>query len=327
MITLSAVIVARDESRSIARCLDSLRDHVDELLVLDTGSVDGTVDIALSCGARVEHFSWVDDFAAARNAALEAATGDWRLVVDGDEWLAAGGEELARLRAGRAPTTAGAVAQLNDQSNGQQSTSWIPRLLPRGVRYEGRIHEQPVLEAPAVRTGIRLGHDGYLREQLETKAERNRVLLEAALVADPDDVYLRYQLGKDLEVHRHYAEAAQHYDQAYAAAALDVPWRHDLVLRHLFTLSQVGRSADALDIADVELPRWTHSADFFFVVGDVLLTHATENPAHAAQLLALAQDAWTRCLELGDTPDLPGAVAGRGSHLAEHNLKVLRGEI
>ncbi|WGL51922.1 glycosyltransferase [Nocardioides sp. BP30] len=321
------MIIARDESRSIVRCLDSLRDHVDEVLLLDTGSTDGTVALASAHGARVEHFTWVDDFAAARNAALAAATGDWRLVVDADEWLAEGAEELSALRAGRLPSAAGAVVQRNDQTNGQQSTAWLPRLLPRGVRYEGRIHEQPVLSSPAVRTGIVLGHDGYLREQLAVKAERNRALLEAALAADPADVYLRYQLGKDHEVHRRYVEAAQHYDLAYAATPLDAPWRHDLIVRHLFTLSQAGRSGDALDVADAELPRWTHSADFFFVVGDVLLTHAAENPAHAARLLPLAEDAWSRCLELGDTPDLPGAVAGRGSHLAAHNLKVLRGEI
>lgn len=327
MTTLSAVIVARDESRSIARCLDSLRGHVDELLVLDTGSVDDTVAIARGCGARVVHFTWVDDFAAARNAALEAATGDWCLIVDADEWLAAGAEELARLRGGGTPTAPGAVGQLNEQSSGQRGMSWIPRLLPRGVRYEGRIHEQPVLTTPAIRTGIRLGHDGYLREQLAAKSERNRVLLEAALEADPDDVYLRYQLGKDHEVHRRYPQAVQHYDLAYAAAPPETSWRHDLVIRHLFALSQVGRTGDALEIADVELPRWTHSADFFFVVGDLLLSHAVENPTQAEQLLVLAQDAWTRCLELGDTLDLPGAVAGRGSHLAEHNLQVLRGEI
>lgn len=326
MASLSAVILARDEARAIARCLGSLRNHVDELLVLDTGSVDNTVEIALDCGARVEHFTWVDDFAAARNAALDTATGDWRLVIDADEWLDSGAGDLALVRAGQVSAQAGAVSVLNHQSNGQHSVSRLPRLLPRGVRYQGRIHEQPVLDAPAVTTGIVFGHDGYLREQLETKAGRNRLLLEAALDADPSDVYLCYQLGKDHEVHHRYAEAATHYEVAYADTSLDAAWRHDLVVRYLFTLSQVGRCADALNIADAELSRWSHSADFFFVVGDVLLTHAVQNPNQAAQLLLLAEDAWSRCLELGDS-DLPGSVTGRGSHLAQHNLKVLRGEI
>lgn len=327
MATLSAVVLARDESRSITRCLDSLRDHVDELLVLDTGSVDDTVALAEAHGARVVHFAWVDDFAVARNAALAAATGEWRLLVDADEWLAAGAEELAAIRSGSAPAGAGVVAVVSELSSGQQSVAWIPRLVPRGVTYSGRIHEQPVLAGEARRTGITLGHDGYLRDQLDRKGERNRMLLEAALADAPADPYLRYQLGKDHEVHQRYAEAVRHYDAAYPATALDAAWRHDLVVRYLFTLSQAGRSGDALDIADQELPRWTHSADFFFVLGDVLLTFATENPADAPRLIPLIDDAWSRCLELGDTLDLPGAVAGRGSHLAEHNLKLLRDEL
>lgn len=328
MTTLSAVVLARDEARAIGRCLDSLRDHVDELLVLDTGSVDDTVALARAHGARVEHFAWVDDFAAARNRSLELAAGDWRLVVDADEWLAAGAEELAALRAGASPlATVAAVDIVSDLSNGQQSFSWQPRLLPRGVTFAGAIHEQPVFDGAAARTGIHLGHDGYLREQLDRKGDRNRLLLEASLATEPDDPYLRYQLGKDHEVHRRFAEGAREYDAAYAATALDAPWRHDLVVRYLFTLSQAGRSADAVAIAELELARWTHSADFFFVLGDVLLTYATEHPAEAARMLPLIDDAWSRCLELGDTLDLPGSVAGRGSHLAEHNLRALRGQL
>jgi glycosyltransferase involved in cell wall biosynthesis len=324
---LSAVILARDEARSIARCIDSLRPHVDEVLVLDTGSVDDTVAIASAHGARVEHFAWVDDFAAARNHALALAEGEWRLVVDADEWLAEGAADLAPLRTGAARRFIGVVAQDNAQSTGQRTTTWLPRLLPRDVTYTGRVHEQPQLLHVTRRTGIRLAHDGYLRGQLDRKAGRNQALLEAALADDPTDVYLRYQLGKEHEVYHRYVEGAREYDAAYAATPVDASWRHDLVVRYLHTLAQAGRSADALDVADVELAHWQHSADFFFVVGEVLLTYASEHPARAVQLLALADDAWSRCLELGDTLELEGAVAGRGSHLAAHNLKVIRGEI
>jgi len=324
--TISAVVLARDEARSIARCVASLIAHVDEVLVLDTGSVDDTVARAVAAGARVEHFAWIDDFSAARNRALELATGDWRLVVDADEWLAAGAEEIAALRA-RTPDFIGVVAQDNAQSSGQRSITWLPRVLPRDVTYTGRIHEQPTMTHPARRTAISLDHDGYLREQLERKDGRNRALLEAALEADPADPYLRYQLGKDHEVSHRYEAAAPQYDAAYAATALDAAWRHDLVVRYLFTLAKAGRTGDALEVAEVELSRWQHSADFFFVLGDVLLEHAMAHPEQGAQLLPLIDDAWSRCLELGDTLELSGGVVGRGSHLAEHNLKVLRGEL
>ncbi len=327
MATISAVVLARDEARSIARCVSSLIDHVDEVLVLDTGSLDDTVVLATAHGARVEHFAWIDDFAAARNRALELARGDVRLVVDADEWLVEGAGEIAALRDGTLPPGSGVVAIVSDTSSGEQSTSAQIRLLTPAIRYEGRVHEQPVATGAVRRTGIVLGHDGYLREQLDRKGDRNRRLLETALAEEPTDLYLRFQLGKDHEVHRRYVEAARQYDAAYAATEPDAPWRHDLVIRYLFTLAQAGRAHEAMEIADAEFTHWQHSADFFFVVGDVLLTYVTAHPEHAPQLLPVIDEAWSRCLALGDTLDLPGAVRGRGSHLAAHNLKVLRGEI
>src|SRR6478609_8235120 len=105
-------MIVRDEARSITRCLDSVRDVVDEMVVLDTGSVDDTVALAEAAGATVHHFTWVDDFSAARNAALAHCTGDWALVLDADEWLESGAAALESLRS-TAPTFAGLVEIVN----------------------------------------------------------------------------------------------------------------------------------------------------------------------------------------------------------------------
>src|SRR6185369_8334423 len=104
MAKLALVMIARDEARCIERCLDSVRAHVDEMLVLDTGSSDGTPEIARRAGARVASFAWCDDFAAARNAALALADADWSLVLDADEWLVSGAAALRALRAGASVT-------------------------------------------------------------------------------------------------------------------------------------------------------------------------------------------------------------------------------
>ena len=82
---IALVMIARNEARSIALCLQSVRPWVDEMIVLDTGSDDDTVSIAESLGAKVHSFIWCHDFAAARNAALELSTADWNLVLDADE--------------------------------------------------------------------------------------------------------------------------------------------------------------------------------------------------------------------------------------------------
>ena len=95
---VALVMIARNESARIVRALASVASCVDELVVLDTGSTDATVSLARSAGARVGHFDWCDDFAAARNAALKLADADWNIVVDADEWIAEAGLELLSLR-------------------------------------------------------------------------------------------------------------------------------------------------------------------------------------------------------------------------------------
>ena len=84
---LSLNMIVRDEAERIEACLASVRDLVDEMVVVDTGSRDDTVQRAQAAGARVEQQSWPGDFAPARNAALELVTSDWVLVLDADEQL------------------------------------------------------------------------------------------------------------------------------------------------------------------------------------------------------------------------------------------------
>lgn len=91
MTSVVLVMIARDEERCIGRALSSASAFVDELIVLDTGSTDSTVDIARACGARVQRFEWRDDFAAARNAALALSSASYNFILDADEWVESGG--------------------------------------------------------------------------------------------------------------------------------------------------------------------------------------------------------------------------------------------
>jgi len=84
---LSLAMIVKNEAQNLGPCLDSVKDLVDEMVVVDTGSVDKTMEIAASYGARVEQFSWTGNFAEARNKSLSLCTGDWVLVLDADEML------------------------------------------------------------------------------------------------------------------------------------------------------------------------------------------------------------------------------------------------
>lgn len=318
------VMIVRDGGPGLSRALASMAPWVDDLVVLDTGSTDDSVARARLAGARVGHFTWVDDFSAARNAALDLAGADWHIVLDADEWLIDGGPVLAALRQ-QAPDHVGRIEVDSDQGEGQDSApSWLSRVLPGTVRYRGRVHEQPAHALPVQPLAVRLGHDGYRPAALATKAGRNAALLQAALRDHPADPYLWYQLGKDHDVYERWAEAVAAFDQAEQRLAGAAPaWLHDLTVRRLHALKRCGRHAAAFEQARAGLARWQDSPDFFFALGDLLLDWAAEQPALAPELMPMIEEAWQNCLALGEHPEHEGAVRGRGSHLAAGNLALL----
>jgi len=116
-----------------------------------------------------------------------------------------------------------------------------------------------------------------------------RRLLQLALVEHPHDAYLRYQLGKDPEVRGLFDAAAVHYTAAYGRMKPQAAWRHDLVLRLLFSLKKTGSFEQAVNLADAEMPHWQHSPDFFFTLGDLFLDWAARAPERAGALRRAAR--------------------------------------
>lgn len=329
MTTLAAVLIVRDEARCIVRCLESVRPWVDTMTVLDTGSTDDTLALAHQCGAEVHHLAWPNDFAKARNHALDLADADWNLVLDADEWIESGGEILRGWIEGAPRLGRIAVhSQFDDDGTTRQDVSWITRLLPRGVRFAGRVHEQAVSALPRATLPLHLGHDGYRDAQMSTKRDRNRPLLLAELSDRPEDPYLLYQLGKDAEGREDWVQAADLYARAFARTQPGDAWHHDLLVRHLHATGRAGNLSAALDLAGEWLTRMPHSPDVFFVTGNLLLDRALSDPARAIDhWLPLAAGMWESCLAIGERPDLEGSIKGRGSYLAQHNLDLVRGQL
>jgi glycosyltransferase involved in cell wall biosynthesis len=326
MSSVALVVIARDEARCIERCLASARPWVDRMLVLDTGSVDATPGLASASGALVQSFHWIDDFSAARNHALQWADADWSVVLDADEWIDEGGAKLLALHEIK-PEFIGQlrIDSAFDSSNGQVSMapSWMTRVLPRGARFTGRVHEQVTSNLARERIETRVSHDGYRHTQRQAKRGRNGRLLRMALVERPDDAYLHYQLGKDLELNDQFEAALSHFERALALGQDSDRWRHDLVLRALFALKRQRHWERAVALADAEFARWPTSPDTSFALGDLWLDWALAEPSRAPQLVPLIEACWMRCLELGENLDFEGAVQGRGSYLAAHNLAAL----
>jgi len=216
------------------------------------------------------------------------------------------------------------ASEYNLQKEVATAVSWLPRILPAGVRYSGRIHEQPVSDLRRQRLPLQIRHTGYREEQLKLKQGRNRALLMKMLEQAPEDAYLLYQTGKDFEVYQEFSSAVGYYEKALMHVEAGAAYRHDLVMRSIYSLKRAGQIEKGIQFAETEMPGWQHSPDFFFALGDLLLDWAGKNPGQAVQdILPMVESSWLKCLEIGEQPALEGAVNGRGSFLAAHNLSVL----
>jgi hypothetical protein len=180
---LSVVLIVRDEEGHLPACLEAVAGIADELVVVDTGSADGTVALAESLGARVCRFSWIDDFSAARNFALAQARGRWILVLDADDRLF-GAEELRDFLAADPPVDVGlppVESPLGPEPSAARDRGVQPRVFraSAGIRYRFPVHELPRTDGlPRAALPARILHVGYLDEATRhRKAERILALL------------------------------------------------------------------------------------------------------------------------------------------------------
>jgi tetratricopeptide (TPR) repeat protein len=199
---VSAAILAKNEARCIERCLKSLAGAVEEIVVIDTGSTDGTQDIVRRHpGVKLVEIPWREDFAAARNTALSYLEGDWVLWIDADEHLHPEDVDCVRTvaalfdRPAESPLLLN-IGQLNQTGGEFRANYTMSRLFPlkQGITYRGRVHEQPIigmgsLPTPCRPVRVRVFHDGYQPDVMRAKdkVQRNLRLLEQMVQEEPGD--------------------------------------------------------------------------------------------------------------------------------------------
>ena len=306
---ITLCMIVRNEERFLGECLRRAQDVVDEIVIVDTGSTDRTIEIARSFGAKVIEEPWADDFSAPRNTGLRAATGDWVLALDADEFLADGAVEQIRELV-KSDRTSGYYMRFANLYTGGKNVGVVMvrlfRNLP-GIEYCNFIHEQitPSLNALSLGRGLELSvstvdveHHGYADDVMvsRNKVDRNDRLFAKQLAKDPEDFYCLFKYGDFLRG----VEARQQdsldllqrcFDGILAsppAIARGLPYAGEVAALLALSYSGLGQAERAQSIVDLALRRFVATPNLHYIAASLALNARQSDVAIAHYRRCLA---------------------------------------
>ena len=320
-LTISLCMIVKDEEEMLPGCLEAVASGVDEIIVVDTGSTDRTVEIAESFGAKVIHFPWNGSFSDARNVGLDAAQGDWLMYLDADEHLVPGDAQRLRGLLGKTWREGFHLVETN-YTGGDDSGTSVTHLALRifrnrpAYRLEGKIHEQKTQNMPTYlperfeATAIGIRHYGYLKSRISAK-EKSRRNIELLLQETPS-AFTSFNLGSEYLMLGDAAQAAGHFDSAWRELLATGDWTAAgyapiLASRIALARREAGRVAEAREAIAVALEAMPDHTDLHL---ELALCARAEGDLDEAERLA------RHCLGLGDAPAKYASVAGSGTYLA-----------
>jgi len=321
---LSLCMIVKDEEEMLPRCLAAAAPAVDEIVIVDTGSSDRTIEIAREYGATVLERAWTGSFSDARNVSFDAATGDWLMFLDADEVLVE--EDVERLRALRGKTWREAfylteisyTGELGDGTAATHTALRVFRARPE-YRFSGALHEQIAETLPLhiperiEATDVRVEHFGYLGavRDAKEKSRRNVELLLKQRDAGQSDPFLHFNLGSEYGAVGNPQAALEEFERAWELIVNDPQGRTwgfmpALVSRLVRALRICGRHEDCIARGADGLARYPGFTDIVF--------------EQAAATLALgdvegALGLYRECIAMGDAPSRYTATVGMGTFL------------
>lgn len=318
MITLCMIV--KNEEETLDKCLNSINNFVDEIIIVDTGSTDNTKEISLKYTDKVFDFVWCDDFSKARNFSVSKASNSWILVLDADEVIIDFDmENIKKFSNDENNNIVGRLKRINEYEDQHGTKKYIERVNrffnKNYFEYEGIIHEQVVCKNgenyKTKNIDLIINHIGYSKEVLNrtNKIQRNIELLKKASSEKPKDPYLQYQLGKSYFMNKDYNSSYKYFNRALTLLDnFSYEYSEDLVESFGYTLINLNLFKEALDLHKYE-KYYDKSPDFLFILGLIEMNNG--NFENAAQT-------FLKCTEFEE-----GKIEGITSFLPLYNTGVI----
>jgi len=273
-------MMVKNEEINLERCLNSLeelRNEIEnELIIIDTGSDDRTVEIASTYTDKIYHHPWNDNFSEMRNISISYANGKWILIIDADEELLNSKELVKQLKLDNEKFDAMAINLVNIVRNhGEEGPQLTTTRVFRNIgvdRYEGVVHNSAIIKGLILKVESTLYHYGYNAddtELMEYKFQRTSRLLKQELDKNPTDIYYLFQLGSSYDMYHERKKAIEYYEIAYNLLQTnDEPEKYIYLYgAYAKVLAGEGKYEKALEVASIGLNIYDDYIDLLYFYG------------------------------------------------------------
>lgn len=284
---LSVCLIVKDEEEVLERCLESVREAADEIIVVDTGSTDRTKEIAAEFTDKIYDFEWIKDFSAARNESIRYASGTWILIMDADEYFTPGDALKLRNYLTSVEPREDMVFAVNissflgkDRASAILSAGEVPRLFPNhfGIQFYRPIHEQLMstkgIKLHSFLAPISLFHTGYLKETIQSKSKssRNAELLHSIKKKNGFGPYDCFTAGNEFAIVGNMPKAIYYFEKAVKGGAKNIKasWYPKAAISLIQCYCRQFRYFDALKLIETTLVHWKEYPEYNFFKANIL---------------------------------------------------------
>ncbi len=321
---VSLCMIVKNEEKYLPKCLNSIKDIVDEIIIVDTGSSDKTVEIAKRFGAKVFHFQWNSNFSQARNESLKYATKDWILILDADDELYPKDQENFKdlLTRQLDENAIYFFETLNYYGSTIDDNSITVNLNPRlfknneGTHYEGEIHNQLVHSGNKynlIYKFVQIHHYGYMDNSISSKNKRNRniTILKKLIESNPNDAFSHFNLGTEYAALNDEKTALKYYYKSYENFDPHNGYSFLLILRIAVLNHKLKDYDTALKFINVGIKHYPKFTDLYFL--KALIFKDLNMPMLQIKTLE-------KCIELGEGSSELKCFYGVGTFKAYYEL-------